>query len=181
MKKILFIFSLSLLLFGCNSFMDNSSNAVTDQRGTIHISIIETPEEPVVLKPNDPLKEYFLQHSMNYPTTINVFIGENGSDIGFLYEYGINGLNEDEIRNNCHKDEWGNFYLYYGSLSKMGENIFIAKGKYLPTWNHFENYISKDIDFYMVKKNNNYYFIFDNININELESYNSDAFALPKE
>lgn len=181
MKKILIVFSLSILLFGCNSFIDNSSNTIIEQNGTIHISNLETNKDPVVLKPNNHLKDYFLQHNMKYPTTINVFIGENGSDIGFLYEYGIKGLNEDEIRNNCHKDEWGNYYLYYGSLSKVGDNIYIAKGKYLPTWNYFENYISKGIDFYMVNKNNYYYFIFDNISINELASYSSDAFALTKE
>lgn len=128
---------------------------------------------------------------MHAPSNIDIFIGEDRNEIGFIYEYEPvkkDGfieykVSEEEI-NSLKQDKYGNYYTYYGTLTKLSDNVYGSRGSYAGTWNGYERFVSDDVDFYIVRdKNNNekFYFCFENLPLDDLEIYESAYFAKYRE
>lgn len=128
---------------------------------------------------------------MYAPSNIDIFIGEDRNEIGFIYEYGPvkkDGfieykVSEEEI-NSLKQDKYGNYYTYYSTLTKLSDNVYSSRGSYAGTWNSYERFVSDEVDFYIVRdKNNNekFYFCFENLPLDDLEIYESAYFAKYRE
>lgn len=72
---------------------------------------------------------------MHAPSNIDIFIGEDRNEIGFIYEYGPvkkDGfieykVSEEEI-NSLKQDKYGNYYTYYSTLTKLSDNVYSSRG-----------------------------------------------------
>lgn len=194
MKQIIYLLCM-FLLFGCST----TKNTEPQETVIATFSTIETVE-PTIEKVDNidgeipmsligalGIEKQFNDLFMYAPSTIDIFIGEDRNEIGFIYEYGpvkkegfIELKVSDEEINLLKQDKYGNHYTYYGTLTKLADNVYSSKGSYAGTWSGYERFVSDDVDFYIIrdKKNNEkFYFCFENLSLNDLEIYKSEYFA----
>ena len=184
MKKILVLFFTALVLVGCTT-PDEPANPTLPPSSTPTSTPVETftiDEEAVVIIPSNDMGRHYWNEYHPCPTRINLFIGENGDEIGFLYDYDLDSLGDRSISEedkiyDCPTDESGDRYLYYGKLTKLAENVYSCSGDFIPSWDPYENYVKEGVDFYIVVIDDFYYFIHEDFTIEELVNYQPDIYS----
>lgn len=194
MKKI-FVLILSLFLLSCNNIENKSTQKVNENivNNTLDNSITTQKNEDNLIQKvlrqsfvvDDPTyaKSPMVKY-LKYPPSSILLFYENKLQIGFIQEF---ETPEDNIPENIkyYKNEaikcepsCGKF-SYFGYLTKISDNIYYSsKGIITPTRNSYLKTIKNDIDFYIVIKNDKYYFVFEDLTLNELKNFESDYYYI---
>ncbi|MGN0993066.1 MAG: hypothetical protein ACI4PE_04020 [Bacilli bacterium] len=190
MKKI-FTIILMLFLIACSSNNTNNNESIENEIPVVNedneVSKTETPTTNIESNVDNQniidftskqkmsyscnnIDEQFNLLNIKYPTVIDTFIGEDNNYLGFIYLTECSDEEYEYIKDAIHRNEDGTAYLYYGYMNKIKDNLYAVDGDYLfPTWNEYENIVTKDIDFYVYIEDGKLYFIFDYIE--DLDKY----------
>ena len=67
-------------------------------------------------------------------------------------------------------------YIYCGNLTEIEKNIYSSQGTFLPSAEAIKDTISETIDFYIIINHNELYLITEDLNLQEIETYTSEAY-----
>lgn len=125
---------------------------------------------PETLAIKDQIKEKYLF----YPTDIVINLDSKNircvADCGIGLDLDIITEQDDEAYIKLHRS------IYEGTLTELSENIYSAKGEFMPTMLSKNSPISESVDFYLILKDRKAYVVLEEMRINELEEYNSDSY-----
>lgn len=187
MKKII-IMIMCLLMCGCNNkdsveiseSVNEKEELKSENNAEISSDVIKKSNEQdrhsKVYKAGDLTKKLFEKYKFPNPTTIHCFIGEDKMNIGFVYNYDLN-LSKEERNQEYPKDSAGNPYLYYGLMTQLSDSVYSVKGNYPVSWESSISKVSDEIDFFLVFKEDEMYFVFRNLPVEELKKISPSSFA----
>ena len=200
-KKIVSMFLVLALLNGCssNELKDENKTSPTPTSTPIP-TLAPTPEQTVESNVDTTFgvgvfgefsadysgghtlgnindNNIFPNTELNTPSYINLFIGEEKNQIGFIYEYGLD-MTDQECKSLDYmpKDEYGNTYLYYGTLTQLANNVYGSIGDFQPIWDDYEQVVNDKTDFYIVLQEDKLHIVFEEMSIEELQNYTSDYY-----
>ena len=168
MKKIILAI-LCVLMFGCSNKISESTSDVEKSEVTKEETENQWCFSISYGVGNHSLKYELEQYFKYVPSTISIEITGDKKEIGFIYEYCINDMSDEEwlnFKKDLKKDRSGNFYLYYGELKKISrENIsefgvYESKGSFIPPWKEQERQVSDEVDFYVILDHEKLYITF---------------------
>ncbi len=122
-------------------------------------------------------QEYYAAHFNKCKTSdIDLFLGENENGIGLNFAYGLPiKVDHDKVPPAPN----GNFYAYYGELTELAEGVYASLGGWCPEWNYLDRRASEYADFYVIYKNQRLYIIAEDLTLDELCNYDSEAYMTP--
>lgn len=122
---------------------------------------------------NELLEERFKYH----PTT--VVISKDGASIAWMFEGCLLDTTDSDTKIladvTLGRNEHGK-YIYLGELIPVEDNVYAAKGTFLPSAEAVKEPISSEVDFYVVFKEDKLYLITDSLETDELKNYSSDGY-----
>ena len=120
------------------------------------------------------VSEEFESRMLSYPTTIYLF-NDTETSIAFIYEYGL--YTDEEKLVNSKKDKYGNPYLYYGNVTELADNVYSVRGESGALIETYKDYISENIDFYIVLRGKKLFVVFEEMPLEDLINYNSEYYG----
>ena len=180
MRKFLILCLILFLLGGCSA---KESEDISSLAPTVTVeppptqNVEEDTAErdyggliPETLAIKDQIKEKYLF----YPTDIVINLDSKNirwvADCGIGLDLDIITEQDDEAYIKLHRS------IYEGTLTELSENIYSAKGEFMPTMLSKNSPISESVDFYLILKDRKAYVVLEEMRINELEEYNSDSY-----
>lgn len=192
MKKIITFFVL-VFLFGCTvnheqSTYTNSSHtpepiteSTFNQENNTKIDIKNANIDDLLFFSSYTKTSTFhemIKNQFKFDLTTLV-ITKDFSSVAWMFEGSLNDLSSDDVEalTNCSlgKNDHGK-YIYVGELTELTDNVFSAKGSFLPSAELVKKPISDNIDFYLVFSDSKIYMCTENLLIDELINYQSDSY-----
>lgn len=147
---------------------------------TIHdisdiLNYIEPPLEYIGIYDTDELGKEFITRYGFYPSQILLF--ENNTLSINMQFHGGTDLSFSDEDFNLGESPSGGKYFYKGVLTKLNNNVYSSKGEFISPIQEKAEFVSNEIDFFLIFKEDRLFFVFEDMNMNDLLSYESSSFA----
>lgn len=183
MKNFLNFCLIVLILCGCSTkeeiqrpiiLPDFSKPTVSPTNSSIPDNIEKAERDYANVSASQSITAQIKEKFLFYPTDIIINLDTKSirwvADCGVGLDLDIFTEQDQEAYVKLHRS------IYEGTLTEISENIYSAKGEFMPTMLSKNSPISENVDFYLILKDRNTYIVLEEMSLDDLKKYNSDSY-----